>query len=50
MVGIESCISLLKRCFGLRRCTWRGEAHFHAYIWVSVVAYNVLLLARTQLE
>ena len=49
-VGVESVISLLKRCFGLRRCTWRGEARFSAYVWSSVVAYNVLFLARTQRE
>ncbi len=49
-VGVESLISLLKRCFGLRRCTWRGESGFGSYVWSSVVAYNVLFLARVQLE
>jgi IS5 family transposase len=42
--GIEANISCLKRAFGLRRCTWRGLAHFHSYIWASVVTYNLALL------
>ena len=41
--GIEANISCLKRAFGLRRCTWRGFAHFHSYVWASVVAYNLAL-------
>ena len=48
--GIESGISCLKRAYGLSRCTWKGLAHFEAYVWSSVVAYNLSLLARYQLE
>jgi len=44
--GIEANISCLKRAFGLERCTWRGLAHFKAYVWSAVVAYNLVLLAR----
>ena len=44
--GIESDISCLKRAYGLARCTWRGLAHFKAYVWSSVVAYNLALFAR----
>ena len=44
--GIEANISCLKRVFGLARCTWRGLPHFKAYVWSSVVAYNLALLAR----
>ena len=44
--GIEANISCLKRAFGLDRCTWRGLAHFQSYVWSSVVAYNLALLAR----
>jgi IS5 family transposase len=44
--GIEANISCLKRAFGLARCTWRGLAHFKAYVWSSVVAYNLVLFAR----
>jgi IS5 family transposase len=45
--GIEANISCLKRVFGLARCTWRGMPHFKAYVWSSVVAYNLTLLARS---
>ena len=44
--GIEADISCLKRAYGLARCTWRGLDHFKAYVWSSVVAYNLALLAR----
>jgi IS5 family transposase len=44
--GIEANISCLKRAFGLARCTWRGWAHFKPYVWSSVVAYNLALVAR----
>ena len=44
--GIEANISCLKRAFGVARCTWRGWAHFKAYVWSSVVAYNLALVAR----
>jgi transposase, IS5 family len=44
--GIEAGISCLKRAYGLARCTWRGLDHFKAYVWSSVVAYNLVLLIR----
>jgi IS5 family transposase len=44
--GIEAGISCLKRAYGLGRCTWRGLDHFKAYVWASVVAYNLVLFAR----
>ena len=44
--GIEAGISCLKRAYGLARCTWRGLEHFKAYVWSSVVAYNLALIAR----
>jgi IS5 family transposase len=44
--GIEASISRLKRAYGLARCTWRGLDHFKAYVWSSVVAYNLALFAR----
>ena len=44
--GVESNISCLKRAYGLARCIWRGLDHFTAYIWSSVVAYNLALFAR----
>jgi uncharacterized membrane protein YphA (DoxX/SURF4 family) len=44
--GIESDISRLKRACGLGRCLWRGVDHFAAYVWSSVVAYNLSIFAR----
>jgi IS5 family transposase len=44
--GIEAGISCLKRAYGLTRCTWRGLDHFKAYVWSSVVAFNLALFAR----
>ena len=44
--GIEGVISFLKRVFGLDRCTWRGSNGFKAYAWASVVACNLLIIAR----
>jgi len=44
--GIEGMISFLKRCFGLGRCDWRGFESFKAYAWSSVLAANLLLMAR----
>ena len=43
--GIEANISCLKRAYGLSRCTWKGLDHFKAYVWSSVVAYNLALFA-----
>jgi transposase, IS5 family len=48
--GIESVISFLKRCFGWDRCTWRSLPSFKAYTWSSVVAANLLVLARHQIK
>lgn len=48
--GIEGCISFLKRAFGLDRCTWRSLRSFESYVWSSVVACNLLLMARALLS
>jgi IS5 family transposase len=48
--GVEATISYLKRVFGLRRCTWRGEMSFHGYVWSSVVTANLVILARHMLK
>jgi len=44
--GIEGTISFLKRSFGLERCTWRGFQSFRAYVHASVLACNLLVVAR----
>jgi len=48
--GIEANISRLKRVYGYTRCTWRGLEHFHAYIWIGAIVYNLNVLARLALE
>ena len=44
--GIEGVISFLKRVFGLDRCTWRSLASFKSYVWSSIIALNLLVMAR----
>ncbi len=43
---IEGCISMFKRVFGADRCTWKGWDHFQKYVHLSVLSYNLLVLAR----
>lgn len=47
--GIESGISWLKRSFGLTRCTWKGFRSFKCYVLSSIVAANLLTIARNKL-
>ena len=47
--GIEANISTLKRTFGLDRCTWKGWQSFCCYVWSSIVAYNLQVMARIKL-
>lgn len=47
--GIEAGISVLKRAFGLDRCTWSGWDGFKCYVRSSVVSYNLLAMARIKL-
>lgn len=44
--GIEAWISFLKRSFGLERCSWRGADGFRRCVGASMVAANLLTLAR----
>ena len=46
--GIESGISWLKRCIGLTRCNWKGWDSFKSYVWSSIVAANLLTMARAR--
>jgi IS5 family transposase len=46
--GIESGISWLKRCMGLSRCMWKGWHSFKSYVWSSIVAANLLTIARAK--
>jgi len=44
--GIEGNISELKRTFGVNKATWKGHEGFNAFVWSSVISYNLVRLAR----
>ena len=44
--GIEANISVLKRAFGLFRCTWSGWHGFVRCVRSAVVTYNLVVLSR----
>lgn len=44
--GIEGNISELKRAFGAGKAIWKGYDGFKAFVWSSVVSYNLAHLAR----
>jgi hypothetical protein len=33
-------------CFGLMRCNWKRWSAFKSYVWSSIVAANLLTIAR----
>lgn len=46
--GIEGNISELKRVFGASKATWKGLDGFKAFVWSSVISYNLVRLARAE--
>jgi len=44
--GIEGNISELKRAFGVSKATWKGHDGFNAYVWSSVLSYNLVRKIR----
>jgi transposase, IS5 family len=48
--GIEAIISNVKRGFDLRRCSWKGEAHFEAKVFWSALGYNLRVMGRLLLR
>lgn len=48
--GIEATISFLKRKFGFDRCSWKSFRSFKSYVWSSVLSFNLLVMARHQLQ
>lgn len=46
----EAIISNLKRGFDLRRCMWKGSAHFDQKVYWSVIGYNIRVMAAHVLE
>lgn len=47
--GIEANISNWKRGFNIRRCYWKGWAHFQAKVLWSTIAYNFRVLTGKML-
>jgi IS5 family transposase len=43
--GIEGSISAMKRACGLDRCTWKSWRSFQSYVWLSVIVFNLNILA-----
>jgi IS5 family transposase len=48
--GIEAVISNLKRGFQIRRCIWKGLAHYRQKIFWSVIGYNIRVMTNRMLE
>jgi len=48
--GIETIISNLKRGFQIRRCTWKGLAHYGQKVFWSVIGYNLRVMTGAILQ
>ena len=48
--GIEAVISNLKRGFEIRRCNWKGMAHYRQKIFWSVIGYNIRVMTGAILK
>ena len=46
--GIEGNISELKRAYGASKAMWKKEDGFQAFVWSSVICYNLVRLSRMQ--
>lgn len=46
--GIEGNISELKRAFGASKAMWKGETGFMAFVWASVISYNLTRWVRME--
>jgi IS5 family transposase len=44
--GIEGNISEFKRAFSANKATWRGHDEFKAFVWSSVLSYNLIRVVR----
>jgi transposase, IS5 family len=44
--GIEGCISAAKRSLGLDRCNWSSFESFCSYVWLSIIGFNLKILAN----
>ena len=48
--GMEAIISNLKRGFQIRRCNWKGFAHYRQKIFWSVIGYNLRVMTGAFLQ
>lgn len=48
--GVEGNISELKRRFGLSKARWKKYDGFKAFVWASVLSYNLVHMARLKME
>jgi IS5 family transposase len=44
--GVEGNISEFKRAFGASKATWKGHDGFKAFVWSSVLSYNLIRVVR----
>ena len=47
--GMEAIISNLKRGFHIRRCVWKGLAHYGQKVFWSVIGYNIRVMTAALL-
>ena len=48
--GMEAVISNLKRGFQIRRCNWKGFAHYRQKVFWSVIGYNIRVMTAGLLQ
>ena len=48
--GMEAIISNLKRGFQIRRCNWKGLAHYRQKIFWSIIGYNLRVMTRALMK
>jgi len=48
--GIEAVISNLKRGFQIRRCNWKGIAHYGQKVFWSIIGYNIRVMTGAILK
>jgi IS5 family transposase len=48
--GMEAIISNLKRGFQIRRCSWKGLAHYGQKVFWSVIGYNIRIMTGALLK
>jgi IS5 family transposase len=48
--GMEAIISNLKRGFQIRRCTWKGLAHYGQKLFWSIIGYNLRVMTAAILQ